>query len=565
MKKITLSTALVSLLVSIVFVSAEQPHYAVPPAPKPYAVPPKPKQAVPKPIPYTVPPKKASKSHKKQKRHKAKAAVVKKPVAPKRTKIQPANANTPRGLTIHKVQKPAKKYKKFKPHKAKTGIPKQYHGSKPVVHHKPKPASKLHPAVYKTKPPAQPVAKQEKKHKLGKTLHPKTHKSSLKNSQQHTAEKPLLHQKAQSLIIGSKKPLNVKVKQSSIPNREQFDSHGDNRDRDHRDHESDRNHRDHERDRNHRDHERDRDHRDHERDRDHRDHERNRDYNANSGYTKQPTQRPKEKIEIFKGDSKPQHVHRSESAQTTFIPLITVEGKLIDGKGKPVKAQTGLSNFIKIPNSVGTALKVPSAKKGTTTTSAKQTKTQQTNKTIQKQQQKTKATIIHNTKIFNKKTSLQKSQKTKTHQQTVKQQKQTNATANTQKITSTTSKQIKNQKTQQSIKQQNKIKATSNPNKIKSPTGNYKAKTPPVPVPNQMIPKLTPKTYNNPTATGMKPTIKQQTPGIQNMVPGAKVTNSQGKVIGVVQKGANGQKYVAPATKGRIPGATPIVGKPARP
>jgi hypothetical protein len=287
-------------------------HYAVPPAPKPYAVPPKPAQKVPHKIPQAVPQKVPYK------------------IPHIRSHVVPAKV--PHGLTVHEQHRPKiHSEKKYSNKQVKHKVLTPKHHTPPLVtkkHYKKTINKKTSIHSHKTS-----IRTIKTKHK--KVVHTKRDKNKLQKIQV-TPTKMKNYQVIDTVILGAKKPLNMKANGINTKTiiREQYDSHGKGS-HNHRDKHNDRY------DGNH-----------------HNNYNRDSHHNTNNGYNKQPIQRPKELVEIFTGDSKPQHMHKSESAQTTFIPLITVGGKLIDGKGKAVKAQTGLSNFVKTPDNIGTALKM---------------------------------------------------------------------------------------------------------------------------------------------------------------------------------------------------------------
>jgi len=602
MKKITLSSVLIPLLTSTVLVSTslyanqpapkpvakpskkyknKQPHYAVPPAP--------PKQQTPKPMPvvappklqYAVPPlapspasqhpeqhraKKPAKKYKKNKgvasTHKAKAPAsnpVGKPAkkykknkgvasthsakpqaAPQRASrpsrtpvpsrasapharpvpVPPRKHKVPHGLTIHDTHRPVKPYKG---HHKPVKIPKQYHGSMPVIHnkHKPKP---MHPAVHKKYKPqytavqVHPVAKPDVKHLKGKTLHPKKHTTAAKHVTKQTIVKPSMKHQVQVAPMGSKKPVHHKVVKpgnhtGTVRNKGNFNQNAH----------------------------------------DHASHNGLRHSNTHSALHGRTHDRHTNTPVYGRGGNVPvtfingvPHTSVQVSYQhgsTTKTKTVQVPVMLIPAKGyTQVNYGKHDVNYLK---SVGWKIQ---------------------GSTVINKGGHTVGKIVH---------------------QNGKDVVQISATPITPKVVYGTGKPSKplvpqivgkakapvtgHAKVPTAVPQPNPPKAAvppkilpdqktpgATPTMGKVPTP---MKTPPMPVPTQQIPQPIPTMYNNPTATGMKPTIMQKTPGIQNMKPGVQVTNNQGQVIGIVQKGANGQKYLAPATKGQVPGATPTIGK----
>ena len=570
MKKINLSLVLIPLLCTAVY-ATQPPHYAVPPAPKPMAVPPKMKQTIPKPIPMVVPPlapKPVAKPAKKYKKHTPHYAV---PPAPKPMAVPkpmpqavphmrpivvpPLAPKAPHGLTIHKVQKPGKKYKGFKPHHAV--MPKQHHGAKSVVMHSHKNVHKsVHPAVARQHPEnhvtVHPVAKLHKKQKMGKTLYPKGFSTSAK----HTAVNPMVS-KVVVAPMEVKKPVHHKVKKSLHAKTRRASSHviakpvghanvylnkGNGADTI------------------------------------------NIFETRGNGFGTTGSKakyNPKTGTWSFKvgwsgGKGTPQTFvlahpdgHNSHGYSTGLTNIFVY--KVPDGTniikdpyivhslglptnfiGKhqyqltahPVPAPINTKTVIVKPgtlqkSSVGTFHKtgtIPQfsktpAQKGLsnavsvkpTGVSAHKTVTVKPTMTHKTQVQPTKTTILPKTIGTPVKVVTPHMTPTKptgvTALKIPKSSKGTPGTSAKQSKTHTTSKQ----------QHKAQVSKLHNANKVKSPTSRYKAKTtpPPMPVPTQIIPQTVPHSYNNPTATGMKPSIPQKVPNtipVKGSIPGATPT-----------------------------------------
>ena len=606
MKKINLSLVLIPLLCTAVY-ATQPPHYAVPPAPKPMAVPQKMKQIIPKPIPMAVPPlapKPVAKPAKKYKKHTPHYAVppAPKPMAEPKPMPQaiphmrpmvvpPLAPKAPHGLTIHKVQKPGKKYKGFKPHHATT--PKQHHGAKPEAIHYHKQHKSVHPAVARQQPAVDPMtsnvqlapmgAKKPVHHKVKKSLHAKTRRAS-----SHVIAKPVGHANvylnkgngADTINIfetrgngfgttGSKAKYNPKTGTWSfkvgwsggkgtpqtfvLAHPDGHNSHG-----------------------------------------------------YSTGLTNIFVYKVPDGTNIIKD---PYIVH-SLGLPTNFI------GKhQYQLTAHPVPAPINTKTVIVKPgpkqkNTVGTFHKTGTIPQFSKTPVQKGLSNAVSVKPTGVSAHKSvtvKPTMTHKTQVTaTKTTTLPKTMGTPVkvltpHMTSTKPQGVT-ALKIPKSSKGTPGTSAKQSKTHTTSKQQHKAQVSKlhNANKVKSPTSRYKVKTtkPPMPVPTQMIPQTVPHSYNNPTATGMKPSIPQKVPNaipVKGSIPGATppkgkvptkiavpvkvppvpavpnlhpqmqagtvVHNKHGKPIGTVVKLPNGKMGVQPLNPIAVPVKVPPVPK----